>query len=332
MDRPLTVLCITGWCRNGSTIIGNILNEVPGITHVGELHFLWKNAAGQGANSRCGCGRPLTGCQLWAEVLEAGRPPGTELADFAADVVARQRRAVRTRHAWRVRRWPQGSEDLRAHASLLARTYQAIAEQTGAQIVVDTSKMPAESALLPHLPGIKTYYVHLVRDPRAVAGSWHEPKDYVHALTATASTAYWTGFNLAAAAITRRYRDRSVLVRYEEFIAGPQHVISRLLGLAGADQAANPVHGRVADLGVNHTVTGNPDRFRTGQVTIRDADDAWTASLPLRARLAVVALSWPLARRYGYRYAGTLARPEKAGEAGLDTASRQEERAVGPGA
>ena len=47
MDTPpLEVLCITGWCRNGSTILGNILNEAPGFFHVGELHFLWKNAAG----------------------------------------------------------------------------------------------------------------------------------------------------------------------------------------------------------------------------------------------------------------------------------------------
>ena len=38
---------------------GNVLNEVPGFFHVGELHFLWKNAAGRGANNRCGCGRPV---------------------------------------------------------------------------------------------------------------------------------------------------------------------------------------------------------------------------------------------------------------------------------
>jgi hypothetical protein len=43
MIRPVKVLSINGWCRNGSTIIGNLLNEVDGFFHVGELHFLWKN-------------------------------------------------------------------------------------------------------------------------------------------------------------------------------------------------------------------------------------------------------------------------------------------------
>ena len=60
--EPLTILCITGWCRNGSTIIGNVLNEVPGVFHVGELHFLWKNSVGRGANSSCGCGLNLAKC------------------------------------------------------------------------------------------------------------------------------------------------------------------------------------------------------------------------------------------------------------------------------
>ncbi len=74
MNEPLKILCITGWCRNGSTIIGNILNEVPGFCHVGELHFLWKNAAGKGANSSCGCGKDLTQCAVWSEILPLGRP------------------------------------------------------------------------------------------------------------------------------------------------------------------------------------------------------------------------------------------------------------------
>jgi hypothetical protein len=55
--------------------------------------------------------------------------------------------------------------------------------------------------------------------------------------------------------------------------------------------------------GVNHTVTGNPDRFRSGTTVIRDADDSWKASLPMSAKLAAAALSWPLFWRYGYRYA-----------------------------
>src|SRR6185437_13734697 len=112
-------------------------------------------------------------------------------------------------------------------------TYQVIAERSGARIIVDTAKIPGEAALLADLPGVRPYFVHLVRDPRAVAESWRQPKQYVYAMSATRSTAYWHGFNMASAAIVRRHRDRSLFVRYEDFIADPAVTIDRLLRLCG---------------------------------------------------------------------------------------------------
>src|SRR6266581_677608 len=212
---PLKILCITGWCRSGSTIIGNILGEIAGVFHVGELHFLWKN--------------------------------------------------------------------------------------------------PGEAALLPHLDGVRPYFVHLVRDPRAVAQSWRQPKQYVYTMSSAMSTAYWHGFNLAAHAITDRYPERSMLLRYEDFIADPAGTIDALLRLCGADPATNPMRGRMIDLHPNHTVTGNPDRFRTGATIIRETDESWKTGLSLSAKLAAVMLSWPLFRSYGYRHGGMTTGPIRAG-------------------
>ncbi len=303
---PLTVACITGWCRNGSTIIGNILNEVPGFFHVGELHFLWKNAAGKGANSSCGCGKALTECAIWSAILPLGRPPGVSAGAFADTVIRRQRACVRTRHTWRVLGRGLHSTEIREHADLMTRTYRAVAELMDARVIVDTTKIPGEAALLANLPGITPYFVHLVRDPRAVAQSWSHEKDYCYLMPARTSTAYWHGFNLASRAITRRYPERSHFLRYEEFIADPAGTIDVLLRRCGADPAANPMRGRMVELHTNHTVTGNPDRFRTGATLIRDRDDSWRTELPAAAKLAAVTLSWPLFRRYGYRYGGTL--------------------------
>jgi hypothetical protein len=305
---PLTILCITGWCRNGSTIIGNVLGEVPGFFHVGELHFLWKNSVGRGANSSCGCGRHLTECPIWSQILPVGRPTGMSPEAHADEVIRRQRSSVRTRHTWRVlgRGLDGADADLRAHAELMTRVYHAVADRTGARVLVDTTKIPGEAALLPHLAGTETYFVQLVRDPRAVAQSWRQEKDYCYALPARTSTAYWHGFNLAAAAILRRHPQRSLFLRYEDFIAEPAATVDRLLRLCGADPAANPVRGRTVELHTNHTVTGNPDRFVTGPTVLRATDDSWRTALPPAARLAATTLSWPLFARYGYRYRGTF--------------------------
>src|SRR5215467_5100838 len=117
MTRSVKVLSINGWCRNGSTIIGNLLNEVDGFFHIGELHFLWKNAYGAGSNTRCGCGADLVRCPIWSRVLAAELPPGEIAEVHAREVVRRQAACVRTRHTWRVLRRGLGSEPLRAHAA-----------------------------------------------------------------------------------------------------------------------------------------------------------------------------------------------------------------------
>jgi hypothetical protein len=303
VDQPdLTVLCITGWCRNGSTILGNVLNEVPGFFHVGELHFLWKNSAGRGVNNLCGCGATLTECPVWSPILMVGRPPGASAEQHAANVIRRQRAVVRTRHTWRVLRHGIDSADLREHAELMTAVYRTAAERTGARVLVDTTKIPGEAALLPRLPGIRTVFVHLVRDPLAVSNSWRTPKDYVFTMSASKNTGYWRAFNIASRAVLRRYPEQSMLLRYEDFIADPAGTVDVLLRRCGADPAGNPVHGQRVSLHTNHTVTGNPDRFRTGETVIRPQDDSWRSGLPRSARLATLLLSWPMARRYGYRH------------------------------
>ncbi|HJQ01579.1 MAG TPA: sulfotransferase [Jatrophihabitans sp.] len=303
---PITVLCITGWCRNGSTIIGNILNEADGFFHVGELHFLWRNGAGRGVNKLCGCGAVLTECPIWSEILPVDRPAGMSAAEHADLIISRQLAYARTRHTWRILRRGIDSAGLREHATLMGHTYRAIADRTGARIIVDTTKIPGEAALLPHVEGIRPVFVHLVRDPVAVADSWQAPKDYVYVMSASKSTGYWRGFNLASRAILRRYPDRSILLRYEDFIADPESTIAELMRLAGADPAGNPVTGRTVRLHTNHTVTGNPDRFHTGDTVVRPSDSRWTTGLGKPARFAAMLLSWPMSWRYGYRHPGAL--------------------------
>lgn len=302
MNAPLTVLYITGWCRSGSTIIGNILGEVPGVFHVGELHFLWTNATGKGSNSKCGCGAELLHCPVWSQILPIGRPAAMSPDQYGAIVAGRQQAWARTRHTRRILRRGLSSPDIRAHADLMTRVYHAVAEQADAQVIVDSTKIMGEAALLPHLAGVVPRYLHLVRDPRAVAQSWSRQKDYAYVMRAWTSTAYWSGCNLAAEAIRRRYPDQSMLLRYEDFIADPAAVTGALLRFCGAGGAASPVAGRTVDLHVNHTVTGNPDRFLTGRTEIRSRDDQWRAELRGRAKLATLALSWPLFGRYGYQY------------------------------
>ena len=52
-------------------------------------------------------------------------------------------------------------------------------------------------------------------------------------------------------------------------------------------------------LKANHSVDGNPMRFKVGELTLR-VDNEWRTALPRRQRAIVTALTWPLLARYGY--------------------------------
>jgi len=51
--------------------------------------------------------------------------------------------------------------------------------------------------------------------------------------------------------------------------------------------------------GVSHTVSGNPNRFRTGLVRLRP-DDEWAFRMGARDKTLVTLLTLPLLARYGY--------------------------------
>ena len=65
-----------GW--SGSTLLGNVLGELAGAVHVGELRALWDE--GLLAGGTCGCGRPLAECERWSAIaadvlVELGERP-----------------------------------------------------------------------------------------------------------------------------------------------------------------------------------------------------------------------------------------------------------------
>jgi len=91
------------------------------------------------------------------------------------------------------------------------------------------------------------------------------------------------------------------LVRYEDFVCEPGPTVSRILRDMGlADCSLDFINGATVQLGGNHTVAGNPIRFKTGAITLR-LDDQWREDMqPGQHRLVQMLTRGALAR-YGYR-------------------------------
>jgi hypothetical protein len=310
---PVRVLYLIGWGRSGSTLLANILGEIDGFFAAGELHYLWERSLIEGR--RCGCGEPIGDCPIWSKVIESLEREGP--LDPPA-VVAWLNDALRIRHTaglLRMRRGvPLQPPSLASYGNLLQRLYSSIAGVTGDKVIVDPSKLPADAALLRLLPQVDPYFVQLIRDPRAVAWSWQRPKahgdpnapEVMRTHGTVASAANWNAFNIAAERLAAKVGPRRFLrLRYEDLVQEPRATVGSIAALVGEGGASLPFRDEhTAVLSPNHMVSGNPDRFRSGPVTLRD-DREWLDRQDGSTRWATTTLTLPLLVRYGYRLRAT---------------------------
>ena len=297
--EPLTVVYVTGVGRSGTTIFSNVLNEIEGWFNAGELSGMWKHVAlGEDGGGTCGCGRCLLDCPVWSRILDTEVEPGMTLAAWAPVIATSMRERFRNHHTWRLLRRRLDAASA-ADVRTLGVVYRAIQAATGARVIVDTSKEASGAAALFRIEGITPRVVHMVRDPRAVAYAWRRPKMDLVRIDALKSTWHWLSFNLAAESVNRCWPHSALRLRYEDFVADPEAAVARVLRLVGEPVERSPVRRSVVVLNPNHTVQGNPNRFVTGAVQIRE-DDAWRTGITAGMAVKVSALALPQLRRYGY--------------------------------
>jgi hypothetical protein len=301
------VLFIGGLGRSGTTVVERALGELDGVCSAGELVHLWYRAVLQ--DERCGCGQPFSACPFWQAVGE--RAFGGWDRGLAERMELLRGRVDRTRFiprlVIRARSGRRGAE-LSEYAGVFRRLYAAIAAESGAHVVVDSSKHSSLAYCLRTDPGIDLRVVHAVRDSRGVAYSWTkevrrpesaEGSDLMTRYSPVRSALLWSGHN-AFLALLARLGTPTRLLRYEDFTADPAGTLQGLAAFAGLP--AGPLaflDPTSVELGPSHTVAGNPMRFTVGRIELR-RDDAWRTRLPAGQRRLITALTFPLLATYGY--------------------------------
>jgi hypothetical protein len=90
-------------------------------------------------------------------------------------------------------------------------------------------------------------------------------------------------------------------LRYEDFFADPETVLSKILEPYEWIEGHTKVSNMEVLLESAHTVAGNRMRFKFGPLRLK-LDDEWREAMSRRYRQTVEALTWPLLRRYGYKF------------------------------
>jgi hypothetical protein len=251
------LLAIFGAGRNGSTLLGRVLDGGPDLwMHPVETNYLavWSDFARQGhtdySTLQNASTRPLTGLDRrldatllveefrhhWRDIrtsyltrlsspLEVGPDPEDELAQ------------------------PQsyaGSEFLPAFLDATRRTFGG-AGHRGAILGFKTIETPYVEDYMRVFPGIRC--LHIVRDPvtnygsakRTALLSKHQPFYFGgHDLLRTLIDARWIPHAQAATRLVRSDPAHHLLVRYEDLTAQPRETVARVFGWLDAESPSDP--------------------------------------------------------------------------------------------
>ena len=312
VTEQATVLYIGGHGRSGSTILAQTLGQIPGFVNVGELWQIWYR--GLRDNERCGCGQSFYSCEFWKAVgdeafggwenVDVGRMaeyrPYLQRPRYAPHFALAAKTNVRSRKV---------NTLLEEWGPMIERLYRAIRTVSGAGVIVDSSKRFSYAVLLSLLPSADLRVVHLVRDSRAVSYSWGRTREspavvggrFMPQLNPTQASRAWSIQNYSYGYLSRFARLSRL--RYEDFVSDPTVYLAETLVGVGFDNEADKLHdvirGRQISLARDHTVSGNPGRFRTGSIELKP-DEEWKVKMTGVDKNMVTALTAPLLLKYGY--------------------------------
>lgn len=302
---PSHIIYIAGAGRSGSTLLSNLLGQLPGAVSVGELYYLWER--GLRDNILCGCGTPVRECPFWAEVLQ--RTSASMGVDDVAPLLAAGAAATRTRRIpWLLtaRGRDHFETAVQPFSDLLEHLYRAIREITGCQWIVDASKFPTYGFVLTRTRGLDVSVIHLIRDARAVGYSWQRKKyspdsgTLFGRMSTGRSALIWDVWNVGAEVLGGLVpAERSYRLRYESFIEQPEASLADIIRATGVNASPSDVitEGRVT-MRQAHTIGGNPVRFERSMPLRLDTE--WQRDMPAGRRALTTLLTWPLLWRYQY--------------------------------
>jgi len=300
------VIFIGGAGRSGSTLLDRILGQIDGFCSLGETYHIWQRSVLQ--NQLCGCGTPFKECSFWQAVLQEAFVRGEYQNGNA--LLNLQRSVARLRHMplllFPSMRSKSFSSHLSQYINILERFYRAIVKISGCNVLIDSSKLPPHGFILSEIPGIDLYVIHLVRDSRAVVYSWQRKKlrpeiywkeSYMPRMGLLRSTYEWLLCNWLTESLSQKVLHYKIM-SYEEFTKSPKKKVEEFVKWLGMGAQPNFFTNEcMVDLGIDHTISGNPVRFTHGSMEIR-SDMVWRFNMTFMKKHIVSGLTFPFLSRY----------------------------------
>lgn len=297
--------------RSGSTLLDQLLGSHHSIASVGEIYHLNayvlrdRTQYDPAHELLCNCGLPVSECEFWLDVqARAGRPLDTFQIDPYTPEQAcihksgfRRRQLLTSLVEWVPRlyqfgpiRGLSGGRRLGRDSLLL---FDAIAEVSGKNIIVDSSKYPFRFLSLYYERPSRTKLILLTRDYRGVVHSKMK-----RGASLEQSILGWVRRMRQMDRVRRLLPEsRMAVVKYEDLCADPEHEMAKLCKFVGVDFSRQVLRRSPSQ---QHHIGGSPSKFNEDKRAIRLDDTYLTAFSAVDVeRMRHIAADE--ARNWGYR-------------------------------
>lgn len=174
-------------------------------------------------------------------------------------------------------------------------------------MLVDSSKTPSHGFVLNEMSNVDLFVIHLVRDSRGVVYSWQRKKrrpeiywkeEYMPRLSTLKAIREWILFNELTRALKRKVF-RYKIVRYKTFAKKPKDTILKTMKWLNTKPSSLGffIDDHHVELEPQHTISGNPIRFKQGLVEIHP-DMEWMVKMPRIKKVLISLFTYPFLRRY----------------------------------
>lgn len=310
MQEKINVLFVSGFGRSGSTIIDNVLGQHDNVFSIGELRHIWQR--GLLNNELCGCKKTILQCDIWHAILEdvftkTDKQTFKSLAKLAESVDKPKyihKMLLSYDHEYNQRK--------KEYQDILSKLYISIQKNSGAKLIIDSSKTPSHGFLLNELENLELSILHLIRDSRAVAYSWQKKVSRPEIISSSEnmpiysswkSAVWWNGANIVTEILGYKLNKKNYMQkRYEDFCKSPEIFIENILKEFLPDNSLdlNYIQNNKIQLDTTHTVAGNPSRFKIGNIEINE-DNQWEKNITNKNKYIMNILTLPLLMKYGYK-------------------------------
>jgi hypothetical protein len=273
------IIFILGAPRSGTTLLSNILNQIENVISVGELHYIWNR--GIINNWVCGNNKSFSDEKFWIDILSDF---STKTAINSQEYSKLDIESINT-----IRKWSyiysfstiekKIISNFSDYIKVLEQLYDSIFKVSDAEIIVDSSKLFEVALLISMIKKYQIYYLHIIRDPRAVTYSrvFNKKKQITSidniiqmgkGITINKSIRNWLEMNYFSEKFFKRNQKKYKRIYYEKFSKQPNFYLDQILKFCNI-HAENPIKNNIVEIQKpNFAFSGNPVRLIEDKIII----------------------------------------------------------------